>query len=68
MQHDLTGDHALEVTHTWWPIALIGPISLVGGIVLVAQPSHSLATLAVAIGIFLPIDGIAELIKSLGHE
>ena len=67
MQQDLIRDHTLEVTYMWWLIALIGLISLVAGIVLVAQPSHSLATLAVVIGIFLLCDGIAELLKSLGH-
>jgi Short repeat of unknown function (DUF308) len=46
---------------------LVGLLSVVAGGILVAKPSHSLATLAVVLGIFLLIDGIIELVISFGH-
>jgi uncharacterized membrane protein HdeD (DUF308 family) len=52
----------------WWLLVLVGVFSVVAGGILVAQPSHSLATLAVVIGIFLLIDGIVELVLSFGHS
>ena len=44
---------------------IVGLLSLVAGIILVFKPSDSLATLAVIFGIFLLIDGIAELVASI---
>ena len=57
-----------EPTFAWWLFLLVGLISVVAGGILVAKPSHSLATLAVVMGIFLLIDGIIELVMSLGHS
>ena len=45
---------------------IVGLASLVAGIILVLQPSKSLATLAVVVGIFFLIDGIVELVRSFG--
>ncbi|HEY1592655.1 MAG TPA: DUF308 domain-containing protein [Solirubrobacteraceae bacterium] len=49
----------------WWVTLLVGLLSLAAGIILVFKPSNSLATLAVIFGIFLLIDGIAELVASI---
>jgi uncharacterized membrane protein HdeD (DUF308 family) len=49
----------------WWITLLVGLLSLAAGIILVFKPSDSLATLAVIFGIFLLIDGIAELVGSI---
>jgi uncharacterized membrane protein HdeD (DUF308 family) len=55
-----------EVTRSWWLVALMGLLSVVAGIVVLARPGDSLATLAVISGIFILVDGIAELMASLG--
>jgi uncharacterized membrane protein HdeD (DUF308 family) len=51
----------------WWLFLFVGGVSVIAGGILVAKPSHSLATLAVVLGIFLLIDGIVELVISFGH-
>jgi uncharacterized membrane protein HdeD (DUF308 family) len=61
-------EEAQEAARTWWLFALVGVASTIAGIILVFEPSNSLATLAVIVGIFLLIDGIAELIRSFGHD
>ena len=61
-------DVAREVARFWWLIALLGVASLVVGVIFVAEPSHSLATLAVVFGIFLLLDGTVELISSFWRE
>lgn len=65
---DLTAEHPLELKGLWWLLLFVGLASLVAGVVLVAQPSDSLATLAVVVGIFLLIDGIVELVSALGRD
>jgi uncharacterized membrane protein HdeD (DUF308 family) len=55
-----------EVTRTWWLVALMGLVSVVAGIVVLAKPGDSLATLAVISGIFILVDGLAELMAALG--
>lgn len=57
-----------EPKFAWWLFLLVGVISVVAGGILVAKPSHSLATLAVIFGIFLLIDGIVELVLSFGRD
>jgi uncharacterized membrane protein HdeD (DUF308 family) len=54
-----------EPSWIWWVTLIVGVLSLVAGIILVFKPSDSLATLAVIFGIFLLIDGIAELVASI---
>ena len=49
----------------WWVFALGGVVGIVAGVVVLVEPSISLATLAVIAGIFLLIDGLIELVWSL---
>jgi uncharacterized membrane protein HdeD (DUF308 family) len=56
---------ALEVARAWWVMLVVGLASLAAGIILVFQPSKSLATLAVIVGIFFLLDGIVELLRSI---
>ncbi len=61
-------EDAIEVSRLWWLFVMVGVASIIAGVILVFKPSNSLATLAVIVGIFLLIDGIAELIRSFGHS
>lgn len=65
MRFETPEEEELELGRFWWLIALVGVLSVVAGGILVAKPSHSLATLAVIVGVFLLIDGIATLIAAL---
>src|SRR5690348_9772848 len=57
-----------EAAGLWWLMVLLGLVSLAAGVILVAKPSHSLATLSVVFGIFLLIDGVVELVSSFRRE
>ena len=63
----VTEGEAHEPSWLWWVILVIGVLSVAAGVILVLKPSHSLSTLAVIFGIFLLLDGIAELIESFGR-
>jgi uncharacterized membrane protein HdeD (DUF308 family) len=52
----------------WWMAALVGVISIIAGIIVLAKPSDSLSTLAVVWGIFVLIDGIAAIVAALGRD
>jgi len=54
-----------EISRAWWVLALLGLLGVVAGIIVLAVPSISLATLAVLTGIFLLIDGIVEVTSAL---
>lgn len=54
-----------EITWGWWLAELMGAVAIAAGIIVVAKPSSSLTTLAVIFGIFIFIDGIAELLTAL---
>ena len=64
---DLSQEQAFEFKQLWWLFVLLGLASLAAGVILLAQPGNSLATLAVIFGIFLLIDGIVELVSSFGR-
>lgn len=60
-------DAASDIARAWWLLVVVGIASAIAGVILITKPSNSLATLAVIVGIFLVIDGIAELIASFGR-
>jgi uncharacterized membrane protein HdeD (DUF308 family) len=60
-------EDAVVASRLWWLLVIVGVASLIAGVILVLEPSNSLAALAVVVGIFLLIDGIAELIRSFGN-
>lgn len=64
----LDSDAVREITWGWWLALLIGVVSIVAGIIVVAKPSNSLATLAVIFGIFILVDGIVELGAALSAQ
>lgn len=49
-------------------MAVLGVLSVVAGVIFVAQPSNSLTTLAVVFGIFLLLDGITAIVSSFGRD
>jgi uncharacterized membrane protein HdeD (DUF308 family) len=67
MDQAVSTTEARPTTGGWWLVLLIGLISAVVGIVIMAQPGESLTTLAVIVGIFLLFDGVLELAASLLH-
>lgn len=58
-------DELRELTWGWWLAILLGALSVGAGIIVLAKPSNSLATLAVVFGIFVLADGIIELASAL---
>jgi uncharacterized membrane protein HdeD (DUF308 family) len=52
-------------TSGWWLVLLMGLISVVAGVIVLAKPGDSLETLAVISGIFLLVYGILELAAAL---
>jgi uncharacterized membrane protein HdeD (DUF308 family) len=62
-----SGGAGTEAARGWWLFVVVGVLSLVAGVILITKPSHSLATLAVAVGIFLVIDGLVELVSAIGQ-
>jgi uncharacterized membrane protein HdeD (DUF308 family) len=56
---------ARVMVRAWWVLALLGLLSVTAGVIVLARPSTSLATLAVLMGIFLLIDGIFEMVWAL---
>jgi uncharacterized membrane protein HdeD (DUF308 family) len=54
-----------SIARAWWVLALLGLISIAAGVIVLARPSTSLATLAVIAGVFLLVDGIFELVWAL---
>jgi uncharacterized membrane protein HdeD (DUF308 family) len=64
----LNSDELRAATSGWWLALLIGVVSIIAGIIVIAKPSHSLATLAVIFGIFVLVDGIIELGAALSAK
>ncbi len=56
------------MTAAWWVAGLIGVLSVIAGIIVVAKPSNSLATLAVVCGIFVLVDGIFAIVQAFGPD
>lgn len=59
---------ARAMTGGWWVASLIGLLSIVAGIIVVAKPSDSLSTLAVITGIFILIDGITAIVGAIAGD
>jgi uncharacterized membrane protein HdeD (DUF308 family) len=57
-----------EVTWAWWVLILAGVLGVISGIIVIAKPGDSLATLAVIVGLFILVDSILELVVGLFGE
>ncbi len=57
-----------QIAGLWWLTLAIGVLSIIAGVIVLIKPSNSLATIAVVVGIFILIEGIAAIVSALGHE
>ena len=57
-----------ESTQVWWLVMVIGALSVVVGVIVLAKPSHSLSTLTVICGVFVVLDSIFELVGAMRAE
>jgi uncharacterized membrane protein HdeD (DUF308 family) len=64
----LSAEELHESTSSWWLFLLTGLIGIAAGVIVLAKPSNSLATLAVVAGIFALVDGTIDLIASLSRH
>ena len=62
---DTTVDRLDEFRWARWMFVIVGFLCMVAGVIVLADPKNSLATIAVVIGIFLVIDGIVDVLVSL---
>lgn len=64
----LTPEAARELKWVQWILPLVGVLSIVAGVIVLAKPSDSLTTIAVIAGIFVLLDGALELAASLSRH
>jgi uncharacterized membrane protein HdeD (DUF308 family) len=64
----LSQEELHESTHAWWVFMLLGLVGIAAGVIVLAKPSNSLATLAVVAGIFILLDGILDLVAAMGRD
>jgi uncharacterized membrane protein HdeD (DUF308 family) len=57
-----------RLTRLWWLVVALGLLSLVAGVIVIVKPSNSLKTLAVVVGIFVLLDGIAEFVLAFDRR
>ncbi|MEW6555237.1 MAG: DUF308 domain-containing protein [Actinomycetota bacterium] len=53
------------IVRSWWSYVLRGVLALIFGILFIAYPGSTLKTFVILVGIFLIIDGVVNLIRSL---
>jgi uncharacterized membrane protein HdeD (DUF308 family) len=68
--HDLdpVDEEVRRLTRLWWLVVALGVLSLVAGVIVIIKPSNSLKTLAVVVGIFVLLDGIAEFVLAFDRR
>ena len=60
-------DALKELSRAWWLLLLVGLMCGAAGVIVLAQPDISLATLAVIAGIFLLVDGIYDIVVAIAE-
>jgi uncharacterized membrane protein HdeD (DUF308 family) len=63
-----TREDLQALTWAWWLLVLSGVLGVVAGVLVLAKPSNSLATLAVISGVFILVDSIFELLYAVFAE
>src|SRR5690348_10720429 len=64
----LSQEELHESTWAWWLLMLVGLVGIAAGVIVLAKPSNSLATLAVIAGVFILVDGIFDLVASFASR
>ena len=57
-----------DISGLWWLTLSLGLLSIIAGIVVLAKPGDSLATIAVITGIFVLIDGLVALVAAISRS
>ncbi len=65
---DPVDEDVRRLTRLWWLVVTLGVLSLVAGVIVIVKPSNSLKTLAVVVGIFVLLDGIAEFVLAFDRR
>ena len=65
---NFTRDEIRDLTVGWWLLAGTGLLGVAAGVIVLTKPSDSLTTLTVIAGIFVLIEGIAELVASFSRD
>src|SRR5271165_7012468 len=68
MSSRVMNDEMRDFTAAWWLYLVIGLISVAAGVIVLAKPSDSLATLAVVAGVFVLLDGAFALVASISRH
>jgi uncharacterized membrane protein HdeD (DUF308 family) len=50
-----------EVTGSWWVVLLVGCLSVIAGVIVLAKPDHSLSVLVIVSGIYIVLSSVLEL-------
>ncbi len=62
---DMGPDQFKVLRWSRWALAILGLLCMVAGVIVLAEPKNSLASIAVIIGVYLTIDGIITVLSSL---
>ena len=50
-----------DITSSWWVLLLIGVLSVIAGVIVLAEPDHSLSVLVIVSGIYIVVSSLLEL-------
>jgi uncharacterized membrane protein HdeD (DUF308 family) len=56
-----SADALRDITRSWWILLLIGCLSVIAGVIVLAKPSDSLTVLVIVCGIFIVLSSVLEL-------
>jgi uncharacterized membrane protein HdeD (DUF308 family) len=65
---EVNPDKVREMGRLWWLPVGLGVLSIIVGGIVIAKPDNSLKAIAVITGIFILIDGIAELVLAFSRD
>ena len=68
MEGSALDEEVHELTWPWWMLVVGGVLAIIAGIIVLAKPSNSLATLAVVSGVFILVESIFGLVVALAQR
>ena len=54
-------DALRDVTGSWWILLLVGCLSVIAGVIVLAEPDNSLSVLVIVCGIYIVLSSVLEL-------